>query len=351
MEFLLPNIPDDLVRDILYGLPVKSLLRFRSVSKRWRPLIDDPNFNFSTERRKVAVLLSSPIWLPVLHEEPFFLEYLSLQAIDDELNVDDLHPPRHWAHVPVHTRLLGSCNGLLLVSHGCDIFLWNPSTRCCKKVLKHKDWGYDATTTKSLLQVEILGDVGGEVGRRGCESSGGGKISQMRAILRDVDLGKGTEVKIVGDMVVGIVMGKGHLALLPPMAALLLFFLFVSASASDMSIIKFDETHDTKSSWRPDDEVIAVYEPWLVEHGKSYNGLGEKEKRFQIFKDNFHFIVEQNVANRSFKLGLNRFVDLTNEEYRSMYLGTKIDSKKRLAKGRKSDRDAPRAGDSLPDPN
>ncbi|KAK2980237.1 hypothetical protein RJ640_026533 [Escallonia rubra] len=153
MEFLLPNIPDDLVRDILSGLPVKSLLRFRSVSKRWRPLIDDPNFNFSTQRRKVAVLLSSPIWLPVLHEEPFFLEYLSLQAIDDELNVDDLHPPRHWAHVPVHTRLLGSCNGLLLVSHGCDIFLWNPSTRCCKKVLKHKDLGYDATTTKSLLQV------------------------------------------------------------------------------------------------------------------------------------------------------------------------------------------------------
>ncbi|KAK2990051.1 hypothetical protein RJ640_015442 [Escallonia rubra] len=153
MEFLLPNIPDDLVRDILSGLPVKSLLRFRSVSKRWRPLIDDPNFNFSTQRRKVAVLLSSPIWLPVLHEEPFFLEYLSLQAIDDELNVDDLHPPRHWAHVPVHTRLSGSCNGLLLVSHGCDIFLWNPSTRCCKKVLKHKDLGYDATTTKSLLQV------------------------------------------------------------------------------------------------------------------------------------------------------------------------------------------------------
>ncbi|KAK2976772.1 hypothetical protein RJ640_030122 [Escallonia rubra] len=85
-----------------------------------------------------------------------------------------------------------------------------------------------------------------------------------------------------------------------------------------MSIIKFNETHDTKSSWRPDDE------------------------------DNFHFIDEQNAANRSFKLGLNRFADLTNEEYRSMYLGTKIDSKKRLTKGRNSDRYAPRVGDSLP---
>ncbi|KAK3007345.1 hypothetical protein RJ639_016829 [Escallonia herrerae] len=135
----------------------------------------------------------------------------------------------------------------------------------------------------------------------------------------------------------------------PPMAALLLFFLFVSASASDMSIMKFDETHGAKSGWRPDDEVMAVYESWLVEHGKSYNGLGEKEKRFQIFKDNFHFIDEQNAANRSFKLGLNRFADLTNEEYRSMYSGTKIDSKKRLANGRRSDRYAPRADDSLPE--
>ncbi|KAK2980456.1 hypothetical protein RJ640_028864 [Escallonia rubra] len=143
MEFLLPNIPDDLVRDILSGLHVKSLLQFRCVSKRWRALIDDPKFNFSTQRRKVAVLQSSPIWLPVVHEKPFFLEYLSLQAIDDELNVDDLHPPRHWAHMPVYTRLLGSCNGLLLISHGCDIFLWNPSTRRFKKVLKHKDLGYD----------------------------------------------------------------------------------------------------------------------------------------------------------------------------------------------------------------
>ncbi|KAK3016190.1 hypothetical protein RJ639_007030 [Escallonia herrerae] len=58
------------------------------VSKRWRTLIDDPNFNFSTQRRKVAVLLC-PIWLPVLHEEPFFIEYLYLQAIDDELNKRD----------------------------------------------------------------------------------------------------------------------------------------------------------------------------------------------------------------------------------------------------------------------
>uniref|UniRef100_A0A5B7BA31 Actinidain n=1 Tax=Davidia involucrata TaxID=16924 RepID=A0A5B7BA31_DAVIN len=130
--------------------------------------------------------------------------------------------------------------------------------------------------------------------------------------------------------------------------AVLLFMFFVLSSALDMSIISYDQKQNDKSSWRTDDEVMAVYESWLVKHGKSYNALGEKERRFQIFKDNFWFIDEHNAENRTYKVGLNLFADLTNEEYRSMYLGTKIDSKRRLSKP-KSDRYLPRVGDSLPD--
>jgi len=76
--------------------------------------------------------------------------------------------------------------------------------------------------------------------------------------------------------------------------------------------------------------------------------LGEKEKRFQIFKDNFRFIDEHNAGNHTYKLGLNRFADLTNEEYRSKYLGTKMNRKQKLS-SRKSDRYAPRDGVTLPD--
>ncbi len=133
----------------------------------------------------------------------------------------------------------------------------------------------------------------------------------------------------------------------PSMAIALLFALFVASSALDMSIINYDATHASKSSWRTDDEVMAMYESWLVKHGKSYNALGEKEKRFQIFKDNLRFIDEHNAEeNLSYKVGLNRFADLTNEEYRSTYLGAK--SKPKLSKV-KSDRYAPRVGDSLPE--
>ena len=48
--------------------------------------------------------------------------------------------------------------------------------------------------------------------------------------------------------------------------------------------------------------------------------------------------------NLSYKLGLTRFADLTNDEYRSIYLGAK--PKKRVLKT--SDRYEPRVGDALP---
>lgn len=131
--------------------------------------------------------------------------------------------------------------------------------------------------------------------------------------------------------------------------AMLLLMMFTLSSASDMSIISYDETHPDKStlSWRTDDEVMAMYEEWLVKHGKTYNGLGEKERRFQIFKDNLRFIDEHNAnESQSFKVGLNRFADLNNEEYRAIYLGIKKPNRK-VSKA--SDRYAPLLGENLPD--
>ncbi|KVH98322.1 low-temperature-induced cysteine proteinase-like [Cynara cardunculus var. scolymus] len=141
---------------------------------------------------------------------------------------------------------------------------------------------------------------------------------------------------------------------LPSMAILLLFALFAVSSAVDMSIIGYDATHMTtadqsSSSWRTDDEVNAMYESWLVKNGKFYNALGEKEKRFQIFKDNLRYIDDHNSGDQTYKLGLNKFADLSNEEYRSTYTGAKrIDAKRKL-NNVKSDRYSPRSDDVLPD--
>lgn len=94
---------------------------------------------------------------------------------------------------------------------------------------------------------------------------------------------------------------------------------------------------------------MALYESWLAKHGKAYNAIGEKEKRFEIFKDNLKFIDEQNSADRPYKLGLNRFADLTNEEYRSKFVGGRTDRKTRLMSRRASDRYVFKAGEELPE--
>ncbi|KAH6836421.1 Granulin repeat cysteine protease family protein [Perilla frutescens var. hirtella] len=69
-----------------------------------------------------------------------------------------------------------------------------------------------------------------------------------------------------------------------------------------------------------------------------------------IFKENLRYIDDDQNAllNRSYKLSLNRFADLTNDEYRKAFLGTKPDPSRQFS-GLKSDRYTPDVGDSLPD--
>eukprot|EP00262_Sarcandra_glabra_P019659 TRINITY_DN7490_c2_g1_i1.p1 TRINITY_DN7490_c2_g1~~TRINITY_DN7490_c2_g1_i1.p1 ORF type:complete len:470 (+),score=31.88 TRINITY_DN7490_c2_g1_i1:65-1474(+) len=131
-------------------------------------------------------------------------------------------------------------------------------------------------------------------------------------------------------------------------AMVALLSLLALSSALDMSIISYGEKHGEKMNGRSEKEVRGLYEEWLYKHGKAYNGLGEKDKRFEIFKENLRFIDEHNAENHMYKLGLNRFADLSNEEYKSMYLGTKVDAKRRVSRP-KSDRYAYREGEKLPE--
>lgn len=133
---------------------------------------------------------------------------------------------------------------------------------------------------------------------------------------------------------------------------ILLMAMIGVSSAIDMSIISYDENHHitTAVNGRSDAEVERIYEAWMEKHGKKKNNdlllTGEDKQRFAIFKDNLRFIDEHNNnKNLSYRLGLTRFADLTNDEYRSMYLGAKPN--KRVLKT--SDRYQARVGDALPD--
>ena len=96
---------------------------------------------------------------------------------------------------------------------------------------------------------------------------------------------------------------------------------------------------------RTNDKVKAMYKSWLIEYGKSYNSLGERKRRFDIFKETLRFIDEHNAdTNRSYRVGLNQFADLTDEEFRSTYLGFTRGSNKMKV----SNRYEPRVGQVLP---
>ncbi|KAJ0981595.1 hypothetical protein J5N97_009850 [Dioscorea zingiberensis] len=68
------------------------------------------------------------------------------------------------------------------------------------------------------------------------------------------------------------------------------------------------------------------HEQWMAEHGRTYKDASEKQLRFEIFKHNVELIESFNAEDHKFKLGANRFADLTNEEFRAMYNGFKPSS-------------------------
>ncbi|GLU22882.1 hypothetical protein SLE2022_389230 [Rubroshorea leprosula] len=63
----------------------------------------------------------------------------------------------------------------------------------------------------------------------------------------------------------------------------------------------------------------------MSQYGRFYPNSVEKEQRTKIFKDNLECIEKfNNEGNRTFKLSLNKFLDLTNEEFKALYTGYKI---------------------------
>ncbi|XP_019176475.1 PREDICTED: F-box/kelch-repeat protein At3g23880-like [Ipomoea nil] len=133
----LSNIPNDIIRDILLQLPMKSLIRFQCVCKWWRSLIqDDSDFKLSYRGQERLLILSNESKGRRNRNRRLFVRStshdLSLQSHKWPLKEGcPLIRPRHEYFVT-----WCSCNGLVLLVVERDLLLWNPSTGCSMKVLE-----------------------------------------------------------------------------------------------------------------------------------------------------------------------------------------------------------------------
>ncbi|KAF8008061.1 hypothetical protein BT93_K1900 [Corymbia citriodora subsp. variegata] len=67
-----------------------------------------------------------------------------------------------------------------------------------------------------------------------------------------------------------------------------------------------------------DAPMYEMHGQWMARYGRVYKDMEERQSRFEIFKVNVRGIEEFNQANnKPYKLGVNQFADLTNEEFKA----------------------------------
>ncbi|KAH6834531.1 hypothetical protein C2S53_004113 [Perilla frutescens var. hirtella] len=129
-----------IIEEILSRLPVKSLLRFKCVSKSWRHLISSKRFvkkhlkisTRNTSLAKYRVLLAS---------DGATLSQCSLLSLFNKPDIKALefNFKTEFDHIN-SISLVGCCNGLVsILLNREDFILWNPSTRISKKLPRADD--------------------------------------------------------------------------------------------------------------------------------------------------------------------------------------------------------------------
>jgi KDEL-tailed cysteine endopeptidase len=72
-----------------------------------------------------------------------------------------------------------------------------------------------------------------------------------------------------------------------------------------------------------EEALWALYERWRGRHALARD-LGDKARRFNVFKANVRLIHEFNRRDEPYKLRLNRFGDMTADEFRRHYAGSRV---------------------------
>ena len=120
------DLPQELIPAILLRLPVKSLLRFKCVSRSWFSIISDDTF------AKLQFELSA-----ASNHKILCYGDSELRSIDPDAMFHD-HPDTVKLlvphHLPVYVSIQGSCRGFIMLQQYPDLIIWNPSTGIHKRI-------------------------------------------------------------------------------------------------------------------------------------------------------------------------------------------------------------------------
>lgn len=64
-----------------------------------------------------------------------------------------------------------------------------------------------------------------------------------------------------------------------------------------------------------------AFKNFKSDFNKTYNSLEEEYERFEIFKDNLFYVIEENSKELSYSLKINKFADMSNEEFKNKMTG------------------------------
>ena len=95
-------------------------------------------------------------------------------------------------------------------------------------------------------------------------------------------------------------------------------FLSCYSIPSEYSILAFD-----LNKLPSEEQVVELFQQWKKEHQKLYIHPEEAVLRLENFKRNLKYIVERNAMRNSLvghRLGLNRFADMSNEEFKNKFI-------------------------------
>ena len=99
------------------------------------------------------------------------------------------------------------------------------------------------------------------------------------------------------------------------------FLLVALSSALVLGITESLDFHG--KDLESEESLWDLYERWRSHHTVS-TSLDEKHKRFNVFKENVIHVHKTNKMDKPYKLKLNKFADMTNHEFRSVYAGSKV---------------------------